>query len=148
MKLLARLFCQRAPTISVRATSERVVQTFRLEPSVLYHVGKHRQLGALSTEAGGQLFGLINANEVRVVLATGPYRGDERGRYHYRSNSQVAQRTIERQAKKGFLYLGEWHTHAEDYPIASSSDMDTMRKLLTHSKLKRQCVNNADCGSP
>lgn len=70
-----------------------------------------------------------------MVVATGPYRGDERGRYHYRSNPKAAQKMIERQSRDGLLYLGEWHTHAEDFPSASTSDLDAMNKLLWRSKL-------------
>ena len=42
---------------------------------------------------------------------------------------------IETFAKKGLYYLGEWHTHAEDFPTASASDIDAMNKLLNNSKL-------------
>ena len=132
-----RLRClfRNTPANALRGTSTLVTQTIRLEPDVLEYVNKHRQLNSSSTEAGGQLFGIVSADEVRVVLATGPYRGDERGRYGYRSNSRAAQLAIEKQAKAGLLYLGEWHTHAEDRPSASGSDMDAMRRLLARSKL-------------
>jgi len=35
----------------------------------------------------------------------------------------------------GLLYLGEWHTHAEDRPSASSLDSDAMNRLIASSKL-------------
>jgi integrative and conjugative element protein (TIGR02256 family) len=132
---LLKCFFRSSPTIALRGISALVTQTIRLEPAVLEYVYKHRQLNSSSTEAGGQLFGIVSADEIRVVLATGPYRGDERGRYDYRSNPMAAQKAVERQAKAGLLYLGEWHTHAEDRPSASGSDMDAMRRLLVRSKL-------------
>ncbi len=132
---LFRSFSRSIPSVALRGSFPLVTQTIRLEPAIIEYVNKHRQLNRFSTEAGGQLFGLVNTDEVRVVLATGPYRGDERGRFNYRSNSMAAQQAIEIQAKAGLLYLGEWHTHAEDKPNASESDMDAMKKLLASSKL-------------
>ncbi len=134
MKLLK--WFQRTKTHAlITGTAEGVSQTLVLEPAVLEHVEKSRQLSSVSTEAGGQLFGHANEQEIRVAIATGPYRRDERGRYHYRSNVTSAQKIIENFAQDGLLYLGEWHTHAEDFPTASASDIDAMNKLLTHSKL-------------
>ncbi|SRR6266481_4903190 len=121
--------------VGIRGTSDKFHQHLWLEPSVLEHISAFRQVGRYSTESGGQLFGKVSIDEVRVIIATGPYRGDERGRFHYRSNPKAAQREIIKQAKNGLLYLGEWHTHAEDNPIASESDNDTMKRLLNCSKL-------------
>jgi len=132
---LCKWFYRDVPAVALRGTSGRISQTLRLEPAVLKHVGKRRQMTAASTEAGGQLFGLVSEEEVRILSATGPYRGDERSRYFYRSNPRAAQRAVEKHAKAQLLYLGEWHTHAEDCPSASESDMDAMRRLLAHSKL-------------
>ena len=120
---------------TVYGKSSNVKQTLALDSAVLNHVGKSRQLDAKATEAGGQLFGYINESKIQIVLATGPYKRDQRGRYHYRSHEVSAQKEIENYSKEGLCYLGEWHTHAEDFPTASSSDIDAMNKLLAHSKL-------------
>lgn len=134
MKLL-KWFQRPNEHVLISGVSDGVRQTLILEPTVLEHVEKSRQLNSFSTEAGGQLFGYANEHEIRVTLATGPYRQDQRGRYHYRSNHNAAQKMIETCAKEGLYYLGEWHTHAEDFPTASASDVDAMNKLLRHSKL-------------
>jgi len=120
---------------AIRGVAERVRQTVLIEADVLRYVSRYRQLRKGSTEAGGQIFGAINDENVIVVRASGPYRGDERSRFRYRSNSIAAQKEVEREAKAGRLYLGEWHTHAEDMPRPSQSDVDTMRKLIAHSSL-------------
>lgn len=135
MAVSLKWFGRSAPAISLRGTSANVTQILLLEPAVLEHVVKYRQRSSSAIEAGGQLFGLLSVAEVRVLMATGPYQGDERGRFHYRSNPKAAQLEIEKQAKSGLLYLGEWHTHAEDCPSASEPDMDAMRRLLQSSKL-------------
>lgn len=134
VSLLGWFRCSHSGT-PISASSTRLEQTLWLAPPVLQHVAKYKQLLPTSTEAGGQIFGSVTRTEVRMMLATGPYRGDEQGRFHYRSNLEAAQRAIERQAKAGLLYLGEWHTHAEDYPSASDSDMDAMKRLVARSQL-------------
>ena len=64
-----------------------------------------------------------------------PRWGRDAGGYRYRSNPVAAQRAVEAQAIAGHLYLGEWHTHAEDHPSASSLDSDAMTRLIASSKL-------------
>ena len=104
------------------------------EPT-LKHVTKHRQKSSNATEAGGQLFGTINDDKVCVVKATGPYSGDQRARHSYRSNPIAAQHAIDKLSQRGLLYLGEWHTHAEDQPSASSFDDNTMHRIIENSRL-------------
>jgi integrative and conjugative element protein (TIGR02256 family) len=114
---------------------EDVQQKLLVYSKVIRHVAKHRQLAPWTTEAGGQLFGTISDNEICVTDATGPYMGDERSRCRYRSNPAAAQRAINEHSKQRLLYLGEWHTHAENYPNASDLDEDAMRRLMTSSQL-------------
>ncbi len=117
-----------------------VGQRVRLCSEVLSHVRKHRQLSSRAPETGGQLFGTITAELVDVTKATGPYVGDERSRYRYRSNPTAAQHAIQEQSQAGLLYLGEWHTHAEDFPNASGLDRDSMQLLLTRSQLNSNAL--------
>ena len=115
-------------------------QTLSIARSAFQHVGRHRQTTPWATEAGGQLFGTLNATQVCVTEASGPYAGDERSRYRYRSNPAAAQRAIEDRHKRGLLYLGEWHTHAEDYPSASDLDDAAMRRLIANSQLNSDAL--------
>ena len=117
-----------------------ISQVVRIDAAVIQHVRKHRQMRPWASEAGGQLFGSISADEVAVTVVSGPYRGDDRGRYHYRSNPQAAQAAIDRNARTGHLYLGEWHTHAEGVPQASTSDIDAMARLLAKSSLNSDAI--------
>lgn len=113
-------------------SSQRIV----IEPEVIAHMGRFRQRSWLSREAGGQLFGSIQTSDVIVSVATGPYRGDQRWRTSYRSNAKAAQRAIDELSKKELLYLGEWHTHPEDFPKASSADHDAMKRLCDASRTR------------
>jgi integrative and conjugative element protein (TIGR02256 family) len=117
-----------------------VDQRVQMCADVLAHVRRHRQLAWRATEAGGQLFGSITAELVDVTKATGPYSGDERSRHRYRSNPAAAQRAIREQSQVGLLYLGEWHTHAEDRPGASGLDDVAMQMLLARSELNSNAL--------
>jgi integrative and conjugative element protein (TIGR02256 family) len=117
-----------------------VTQELWLSESMLRYVARHRQLAPWSAEAGGQLFGMIDAKKISVIEAAGPYVGDERSRYRYRSNPVAAQRAIDERSQRNLLYLGEWHTHAEDIPRASGLDDDAMRRLIVNSHLNSNCL--------
>jgi integrative and conjugative element protein (TIGR02256 family) len=134
LKALFDLFSAARSTTLV-GTSRGCEQRILLEPKMLSHVFRHRQNSSETFEAGGQLFGLVSNDLVQIVCATGPYANDERSRYCYRSNPASAQRAINAQASAGLLYLGEWHSHAEDCPKASSLDKDAMNRLITSSHL-------------
>ncbi len=115
-------------------------QALSIAIPALQHVSRHRQFPPWATEAGGQLFGTLNAAQICVTEASGPYAGDERSKYRYRSNPAAAQRAIEDRHKRGLLYLGEWHTHAEDEPSASGLDDDAMRRLIASSQLNSNAL--------
>lgn len=119
---------------------ESVAQELELEPSVLSHLAEHRQSDNWVSEAGGQLFGTISPAKVTISHAVGPHAGDERSRNRYRSNPLEAQRTIDRMKIRGLLYLGEWHTHAENHPHASGLDDDAMRRLIANSRLNSNAL--------
>lgn len=114
---------------------EQSSQELQITAPVLQHVVRHRQLTPWSSEAGGQLFGVIDAEKICIVEVAGPYIGDERSRYRYRSNPVAAQRAIDERSQRGLLYLGEWHTHAEDRPNASGLDDKAMASLIASSIL-------------
>lgn len=136
--LYGRKWLQSSKTILAicDSTPQRIV----LRPPVVTHVQHYRQTWMFASEAGGQLFGSISLDAVSVEIATGPYPSDERSRYRYRSNAKAAQEAIEHQAKNGLLYLGEWHTHAEDHPTASSLDVDAMKRLIANSRLNSSAL--------
>jgi integrative and conjugative element protein (TIGR02256 family) len=73
---------------------------------------------------------------VRVLEAYGPRRTDERTRTSFRSDPVSAQQEIDRCVERGLVYLGEWHTHPESRPTASSTDRDAFTRLLGRSSLR------------
>ncbi|MBN6150166.1 Mov34/MPN/PAD-1 family protein [Xanthomonas sp. AmX2] len=116
-----------------RATFAEYAERVVIAQEVLDHTARFRQLNWSAREAGGQLFGSIVDGEVVIATASGPYAGDTRRRYTYRSNSDAAQRCIDEHARLGFLYLGEWHTHPETAPSASTTDLYAMGLLRAAS---------------
>lgn len=87
-------------------------------------------------ETGGQLFGVIDGSTVIVKAATGPYKKDKQSRKSYESCPTSAQKAIDYHLKLGFDYLGEWHTHPEGNPQASSIDIKAMNSIIAKSKLR------------
>lgn len=130
----------RSATSSAFGRLEAVGQRVELVADVLRYVRGYRQTSSKAAEAGGQLFGTISPELIRVSKATGPYFNDERSRYRYRSNPAAAQKAIQRQFQAGLLYLGEWHTHAENRPDASALDDEAMRLLLARSQLNSNAL--------
>jgi integrative and conjugative element protein (TIGR02256 family) len=111
-------------------------QVLVLADDLLDYVRAYQQHSHHATEAGGQLFGIVSPEEVIITVATGPYSGDERSRYGYRSNPRSAAKAIKTQEANGLSYLGEWHTHAEGKPSPSSHDSATMSAIVRHSTLR------------
>jgi integrative and conjugative element protein (TIGR02256 family) len=134
------LFAKPMPKHSIVGHFADTSQALSITRLALQHISRYRQSTPWATEAGGQLFGTLNAAQICVTEASGPYSGDERSRYRYRSNPAAAQRAIEERHKRGLLYLGEWHTHAEDYPGASGLDDDAMRRLIASSRLNSNAL--------
>jgi integrative and conjugative element protein (TIGR02256 family) len=133
-------FRKTIPKYSVVGHLDESCQKLWISQPALQHVNRHLQATPWAAEAGGQLFGTINAEQVCVMEASGPYAGDERSRYRYRSNPDAAQHAIAEHNKRGLLYLGEWHTHAEDNPSASSLDDAAMRGLFSSSQLNSDAL--------
>lgn len=117
-------------TYLVKGTEQRVILT----KSVLCHVNKFRQTDSHLSEAGGQLFARINKEEIRVVLATGPYKEDRKSRFRLTMDSFRQKNDIKKQFDKGLHFVGEWHTHPEPHPIPSSIDLENIRDCFIKSK--------------
>jgi integrative and conjugative element protein (TIGR02256 family) len=111
-------------------------QRVEISNAALAHFHHHRQRRAWAREAGGQIFGTVTAEVVRVLEAYGPRRTDERTRTSFRSDPVSAQQEIDRCVERGLVYLGEWHTHPELRPTASSTDRDAFTRLLGRSSLR------------
>jgi integrative and conjugative element protein (TIGR02256 family) len=111
-------------------------QRLEIDTEALRHLHGYQQHHVWSREAGGQIFGSVDADVVRVLEVNGPRRTDERSRTSFRSDPIVAQRDIDHCVERGLVYLGEWHTHPEPRPTASIADLHAFSRLLGSSRLR------------
>ena len=105
-----------------------------LEENVLDHFVKWRQLDPKMPEAGGQLFGAVEDQCIKVKLATGPRRSDRRGRFFFVADRLAERREIRTLHKSGLHYFGDWHTHPQSIPTPSGTDLSSMADLVARSK--------------
>ncbi|MFV8042533.1 Mov34/MPN/PAD-1 family protein [Enterobacter cloacae complex sp.6701062] len=93
----------------------------------------YRQLHHASTEAGGILIGERRGKHIVITHISEPGAGDIRSRLRIERKSKHHQQKVDDlfQQSDGFLvYLGEWHTHPEDFPQPSSTDLRSWRTGL------------------
>jgi len=105
-----------------------------IEPAVLRHFAKNRQIGAAAPEVGGQLFAVFEKYRVRVVHATGPRKADHHHRYAFVPNRRSENREIKTGFGTGLHFIGDWHTHPEVAPKPSRVDLASMKDCFKKSQ--------------
>ncbi|PEN23580.1 Mov34/MPN/PAD-1 family protein [Klebsiella grimontii] len=86
----------------------------------------YRQIHYASTEAGGVLIGERRGQHIVITHISEPGYGDIRSRTRVERKGVHHQQKVDVlfQQSGGFLiYLGEWHTHPEDFPQPSYIDI-------------------------
>lgn len=114
----------------IGASGSHVILT---EP-VLAHLAAHRQRRFWQPEAGGQLFAQLEGRDILIVEATGPRRGDWRGRNFYRPDEAAEQAEIDARHPNGLHFVGDWHTHPQAYPEPSASDLASIADAVRRSR--------------
>lgn len=109
--------------------------TLVLGEDALVTMLRYRQSRRRSTEAGGVLLGrhLLEVPHIVVDEVTVPTRGDWRLFTFFRRGRAAHQRVIDERwstSRGTCQYLGEWHTHPEPIPHASSVDIADWRRRL------------------
>lgn len=102
-------------------------------PSVLGRLLSYRQLNLSCKEAAGVLIGERRGPHLVVHQASEPGKGDIRRRGFVDRRGPHHQAAV----KEAFLsssgrlqYIGEWHTHPEDVPSPSSTDLNSWKRYL------------------
>lgn len=98
---------------------------------------KYQQLKSADYESGGLLLGYVRCNHFEVLHITAPCPKDIQSRYYFERNDVKHIKILEKFRKKSnnqICYLGEWHTHAEDYPKPSQLDIVEWDKIRTKRK--------------
>lgn len=96
-------------------------------------------------ENGGVLLGKFNKNENTYIISnvstTNPE--DKKGRNFFIRNKRQAQIIINKFWKKSkgeINYLGEWHTHNENYPTPSFTDKHLVQQILNNKNIEIENV--------
>ncbi|MBD8577551.1 Mov34/MPN/PAD-1 family protein [Pseudomonas syringae] len=108
--------------------SERLVY---FTPEVLTVFDRFIQ-GEDEAEAGGILLGHVRGVHLEILEATTPTPKDKRLKYFFERLLHGHQSIAERRWRESnglVRYVGEWHTHPEDYPNPSGLDISEWQKL-------------------
>lgn len=101
---------------------------------------RHVQQIASDSEGGGILLGSVRGHHLEVLHATAPTKWDKRFQYLFERlpfghKDQAELRWTE--SGGTVRYLGEWHTHPQDYPTPSQLDRAEWLKLAERRQDKR-----------
>lgn len=110
-----------------------------IHPEVLDVLQRHIQVGPLDVEGGGLLLGYVRGSHLEIVDATVPTKFDRRFRASFERmkdmHEQIAQK-LWADSNGLVRYIGEWHTHPQDYPSPSGTDLTEWQKLSVQRKDK------------
>jgi integrative and conjugative element protein (TIGR02256 family) len=98
----------------------------------------YRQRGS-EPEAGGLLFAEFDFPLIRIVEASRPHAADKRWRTLFIPNRILQRRLIKKTFKKGWHFVGEWHTHPEPKPTPSRLDLNSMADAFRKSQHELNC---------
>lgn len=111
-----------------------------LSPGVLETVTRFIQAECRDPESGGILLGRVRAGNLEIIEATEPTRRDWRSRFFFIRRQRDHQKIVKQRWEESqgeVRYLGEWHTHPEDFPAPSGTDLREW-KILAESRIDRR----------
>lgn len=120
--------------MSIEYSLGKSEQKLVLADAALSHMKRRQQRRWWQREAGGQLFARFLDAQIIVEEATGPRFGDKRSRVSYIPYPAAEQREIDKRFKLGLHYVGDWHTHPEQVPTPSGSDIVSIRNCFVMSR--------------
>lgn len=103
-----------------------------IEASTLNQMDQFRQCHRAAPEAGGVLLGFRRDIHLHVIAQTTPQPADHRSRFHFdRLDGRHQRVALQYWQSSGMKidYLGEWHTHPEEFPQPSPLDYAEWRKI-------------------
>lgn len=104
-----------------------------VEPQVLEHLYKYRQVQPDSHEKGGVLVGELRHPHIVVTGASQPGDNDSSSRFSFLRRDNSHKLFVQNRYKESngtVVYIGEWHTHPERKPTPSNIDLDSWSKNL------------------
>lgn len=98
---------------------------------------QYRQFSPTSKEAAGVLIGERRGQHLVIKRISEPSVGDKRSRHSVDRCGPGHQTAVDEafaQSDGTLRYLGEWHTHPEDFPSPSSTDESSWMKNIICSE--------------
>jgi integrative and conjugative element protein (TIGR02256 family) len=116
--------------------------TVKISGGALRVLNRFRQILPNRAEAGGMLLGrLIDGTEDIVVdEVTVPVARDKRHRFSFFKAKDTAQKQVVdawENSTQTRNYLGEWHSHPEDDPSPSGTDLSNWRRIVRESQFEQ-----------
>lgn len=96
----------------------------------------YKQFKINAHEAGGILLGYRRDPHIHITEATAPHPKDSRARFRFLRHKAFHQRIALKRWKESdetLDYVGEWHTHPEDFPVPSAIDLKEWMIILKSS---------------
>ena len=94
-------------------------------------------------EAGGILLGQVKDNYFYILKVSTPSKKDTFSRYRFTRDKRTAQKVIDQEfalSSHKTIYLGEWHTHPENYPSPSAQDINMIKEQFQNNILNEKLV--------
>lgn len=111
-----------------------------LRAKVLEVLQKHVQHNGSDVESGGILLGHVRGENLEIIEATVPTMWDKRMRFLFERmpfGHQLLAHESWSESNGIVRYLGEWHSHPEDWPSPSQLDLLEWKKLAKKRKDNR-----------
>ncbi|WP_434779299.1 Mov34/MPN/PAD-1 family protein [Neisseria sp. Ec49-e6-T10] len=109
---------------------------------------QYQQNDKFATEAGGILIGEYRGPHLHVVDLTTPFSDDIRKKYYFHrcspGHNQYAQKRWIA-SNQTQAWIGEWHTHPENFPTPSKIDIDNWQKRLPKKEMLLIIQGRIDC---
>ena len=114
------------------------IENIIIARSVLNLIERFKQTNNKDNESGGILLGQVTEKEVYILKVTSPNKFDRASRYSFDCNKDAAQVIINYEflnSGQKTIYIGEWHTHPENYPNPSGVDKRMIDNQYFKNKL-------------
>lgn len=115
----------------------------QLSPTLLNIFKKQKQDEPGRNESGGILLGQLANEIIHIKKLSLPNIYDKATRFSFERDKTIAQIIINHEfvnSEGKVIYLGEWHSHPEDYPTPSPQDLFMIREQYLGNQLNSNFI--------
>jgi integrative and conjugative element protein (TIGR02256 family) len=106
--------------------------------NILNKMLSFRQSSGNLPESGGIITGLIYNHAICAIDCSIPTSYDKQNRFNFIRSKEGAQCFLDEKfltSRGREIYLGEWHTHPENSPKPSTTDLSSFKKTIKNNLL-------------